>query len=147
METKAYLSMYSFLMHSADGSAYTKLMDVKSVPAVGGAPEQIDVTTLSHNMFAYINGLQKGEQMQFKCNYNPTDFKKLKEMEKTSAKKAEHFAIYLGGTDGDTPKGDLGQFKFDGQLAVAYDGVDVNKVHEMTIYISPISNIEFSVAE
>jgi len=39
----------TFLMHEQSGT-YEKLIDIKEFPDLGGAPEMIDVTTLSDKM-------------------------------------------------------------------------------------------------
>ena len=50
----AITSYKTFLMHSTDGTAYTKLVDIKEFPDLGKAPDTIDITTLSDSMKRYL---------------------------------------------------------------------------------------------
>ena len=46
------------LMYKETGSTYTKLIDIKDFPDLGGAPEMLETTTLSDSMQTYIPGIQ-----------------------------------------------------------------------------------------
>ena len=71
------------LMHkSGTGSTtYTKLVDIKDFPDLGGAPEMLETTTLSDNMQTYIPGIQSLDALEFTANYTLEDFKRVKAME------------------------------------------------------------------
>lgn len=130
-----------FLMVSDDGSSYSKLIDIKDFPDLGGAPEMLETTTLSDNMQTYIPGIQSLDALEFTANYTKTDFTKLKAMEGTN----KHFAVWFGGSgEASTlkPSGDDGKFKFDGHLSVFPVGGGVNEVVDMTITIAPSTPIE-----
>ena len=102
-----------FLMSSTDGSAYTKLIDIKSFPDLGGAPEMLETTTLSDAMQTYIPGIQSLDALEFEANYTKEDFAKLKALEG----KEQQYAVWFGGTgEGETltPTGSDGKFKFKG---------------------------------
>ena len=46
-----------FLMKKADtGEQWSKLIDIKEFPDLGGEPEMLETTTLSDNMQTYIAG-------------------------------------------------------------------------------------------
>ena len=48
-----------FLMKKADsGEQWSKLIDIKEFPDLGGEPEMLETTTLSDNMQTYIAGIQ-----------------------------------------------------------------------------------------
>lgn len=129
-----------FLMVSEDGSAYTKLIDIKSFPDLGGAPEMLETTTLSDAMQTYIPGIQSLDALEFEANYTKEDFAKLKAMEGTE----KQFAVWFGGTgEGETltPTGSDGKFKFKGQLSVHPVGSGVNEVVNMNINIAPSTPI------
>lgn len=129
-----------FLMVSEDGSKYDKLIDIKSFPDLGGAPEMLETTTLSDSMQTYIPGIQSLDALEFEANYTKADFVKLKAMEDEE----KQFAVWFGGTgDGEslTPTGSDGKFKFKGRLSVYPVGGGVNEVVNMNINIAPSSPI------
>lgn len=129
-----------FLMSSTDGSTYTKLIDIKSFPDLGGAPEMLETTTLSDAMQTYIPGIQSLDALEFEANYTKEDFAKLKALEG----KEQQYAVWFGGTgEGETliPTGSDGKFKFKGQLSVYPVGSGVNEVVNMNINIAPSTPI------
>ena len=132
----------TFLMSSTDGSQYTKLVDIKEFPDLGGEPELLETTTLSNRMQTYILGLQSSDGLSFTCNYTKSDFSKLKGMEGDSKK----FAVWIGGTESGgnvTPTGSDGKFTFEGMLTVYKSGGGTNAVQDMVVYIAPSTTIDF----
>ncbi|MBR5199353.1 MAG: hypothetical protein IKW20_05935 [Bacteroidales bacterium] len=124
----------SFLMHKKS-STWEKLVDIKSFPDLGGAPELLETTTLSDNMTTNILGIQSLDALEFECNYTKEDYTKLKAMEGTNM----DFAVWLGGTEASgtvTPTGSDGKFEFKGQLSVFVNGGGVNEVVNMTVSIA-----------
>jgi hypothetical protein len=124
----------SFLMHKVS-EKWEKLVDIKSFPDLGGAPELLETTTLSDNMTTNIMGIQSLDALEFECNYTKTDYTKLKALEG----KDNDFAVWLGGTEASgsvTPTGSDGKFEFKGQLAVYVNGGGVNEVVNMTVSIA-----------
>ncbi len=129
-----------FLMQSDDGSEWEKLIDIKSFPDLGGAPEMLETTTMSDAMQTYIPGIQSLDGLEFEANYTKADFTKLKALEGQK----KHYAVWFGGTgEGSTltPTGSDGKFKFEGQLSVYPVGGGVNEVVGMNINIAPSSPI------
>lgn len=110
----------------------TKLIDIKSFPDLGGAPEMLETTTLSDNMNTYIAGIQSLDALEFEANYNKADYDKLKALEGKSQK----YQVWLG------KDGDQGKFEFTGELSVYVNGGGVNEVVNMTISIAPSTPIE-----
>lgn len=130
-----------FLMHKASGGNYEKLIDIKSFPDLGGAPEMLETTSLSDNMQTYISGIQSMDALEFEANYTLADFKKLKALEG----KTEEYAVWFGGTgDGEslTPTGTDGKFNIKGQLSAYPVGGGVNEVINMNISIAPSAPVE-----
>ena len=124
----------SFLMHKAT-STWEKLIDIKSFPDLGGAPELLETTTLSDKMTTNIMGIQSLDALEFECNYTQEDYTRLKVMEGTT----KDFAVWLGGTEAAgvaTPTGSDGKFEFKGQLSVYVNGGGVNEVVGMTVSIA-----------
>ena len=130
-----------FLMKKTD-STYSKLIDIKEFPDIGGDPELLETTTLSDNMQTFILGIQSNEAMNFTANYTKADFTTLQALEGT----AQDFAIWFGGTESGgtvTPDGSNGKFSFKGELSVHVTGGGVNEVVEMSITIAPTTVITF----
>ena len=129
------ISTYKSFLMVKNASSWEKLIDIKSFPDLGGAPELLETTTLSDPMTTNIMGIQSLDAMEFECNYTLADYTKLKEMEGTN----KEFAVWLGGTESGsvvTPTGSDGKFEFSGQLAVYVNGGGVNEVVNMTVSIA-----------
>lgn len=145
MATSTYKS---FLMNGGtDGSSYAKLIDIINYPALGGSPELIDITTLSHKSYVYTDGLESGEAMEFEALYDPDDYSTLKALEGTE----QYYAVWFGGMDGEAGAtaeavGDLGQFTFKAKLRVFVQEGDVNAARKMTISLVRSTDITFSVS-
>jgi len=135
-----------FLMHKAAAAeVYTKLIDIKEFPDLGGEPEMLETTTLSDKMQTYIAGIQSLEGLSFLSNYDKADYAKLKALEG----KKEQYAVWFGGTEAGgvvTPDGSNGKFSFDGELSVYPVGGGVNEVVDMNITIAPSTVITFAEA-
>ena len=134
----------TYLMHKASSSAdYTKLVDIKSFPDLGGSPEMLETTTLSDPITTFIAGIQTLDTtgLQFTCNYDATDYSTLKALENDE----DHdFAIWFGATTAsnvDTPDGSQGKWSWTGQLSVYVSGGGVNEVVEMIVSIAPSTKI------
>lgn len=128
------------MMKGDTGSTYSKLIDIKDFPDLGGPPELLETTTLSDRMQTYIPGIQSLDALEFTANYTKDDFDTLSALEGT-----EHdFAVWFGGTlSGNTltPTGSDGKFEFKGKLSVFPVGGGVNEVVDMTITIAPSTPI------
>lgn len=133
-----------FLMSKgASGSTYSKLIDIKEFPDLGGTPEMLETTTLSDSMQTYIAGIQSLDSLEFTANYTLDEYKKLKELEGQDIE----YAVWFGGTESAgtlTPTGSNGKFEFTGQLSVYAVGGGVNEVVDMTISIAPSTPITLS---
>ena len=136
-----------FLMHKGAGvgASYSKLIDIKEFPDLGGDPEMLETTTLSDKMQTYIAGIQSLDALSFTANYTLEDYKSLQEL----SGKTESYAVWFGGTESDgtlTPTGSDGKFKFDGQLTCYPTGGGVNEVVDLNISIAPSTPIELDSA-
>lgn len=124
-----------------------KLVDIKSFPDLGGAPETLDTTTLSDSMTTSILGIQSLDALTFDANYTPEDYDLLNAQAKLDAAVAEDdelpdYAVWFGaGADAVTPDGHNGKFSFKGRLAVHITGGSVNEVVSMVITIAPATPI------
>lgn len=126
-----------FLMKKASGDTdYSKLVDIKDFPDLGGAPEMLETTTLSDGASTYIPGIQSQEALEFTANYTKADFTTLKALEDTEL----DFSVWFGATVSGgvaTPTGTDGKYDFKGKLSVYVVGGGVNEVVDMKISIAP----------
>ena len=119
------------LMKKGTGTTYTKLVDIKDFPDIGGAPEMLETTTLSDSMQTYIPGIQSSDAMEFTANYTKADYDTITALAGTETQ----FAIYFG------ENGTNGSWYFKGYASVRVNGGGVNEVVGMTISIAPSSEI------
>lgn len=111
------------------GSAYasaTKLIDIKSFPDLGGAPEQVEKTTLSDSARTYIAGIQDQQVLEFTANFDKDDFTAV------NALSAETTFWLEFGTGGSS-----GIFTWKGTAMAYVNGAGVNEVVEMTVVCTP----------
>lgn len=131
----------TYLMHGTGTSTvWSKLVDIKDFPDIGGDPELLETTTLSDSMKTFILGIQNNEGLTFNTNYESASYDALKALEG----KVEKYAIWFGATTSGsvvTPSGSEGKFSFEGQLSVHVTGGAVNEVRGMAITIAPTTVI------
>ena len=116
-------------------TAYEKLVGIKGIPDLGGAPEMLETTTTSDEMQTYIRGIQSADALEFKCNYNQEDFQKIQKLNSAD------FAIVMADA---TDQVIDGCFLFTGEPSVFVASGDVNAVVEMTLTIAPSTPIKFA---
>ncbi len=134
-----------FLMKKGSGQSatYSKLVDIKEFPDLGGSPELLETTTLSDGAQTYIHGIQSQEALEFTANYTKADYTTLKALDGTECE----FAVWFGATVSAgvaTPTGSDGKFEFKGYLSVSVSGGGVNEVVDMTISIAPTTVISLA---
>lgn len=105
----------------------TKKVDIKSFPDLGGAPEQLETTTLSDASKTYIPGIQSTSAMEMTANYTKAEYKAILD----DANKPLHYALEFG------KNGSEGVYIWQGQHDVWVTGAGVNAVQEMKISILP----------
>ena len=138
----------TYLMYKeASASAYTKLIDIKSTPDIGGTPNMIETTTLSDDTQTFIPGVkQVGDGLEFSANYTKADYIRIKALEGQQIQ----YAIWKGGTGTSTssasPDGSDGKWNFTGQLTITPNGGGVDEVFDCTITIAPSTAIEFDAS-
>lgn len=138
----AISTISSYLMYSADGTTYSKLLDIKDYPDVINPPEQLQATTLSDEQHWYIPGVKdNGGNIEFTANYTASDFTAVQALEGTEA----YFAIWFGDNAG-TPDGHNGKFSFKGYPYASKSGGGVNEVSEMKVGVIPTTEIAFAAS-
>lgn len=138
------ISTYKVFLMKKLSNTYTKLVDIKEFPDIGGDPDVLETTTLSDAMQTFIMGIQTNDALVFTANYDKSDYQTLKNLEGT----ANDYAIWFGGTDNAsgvaTPTGDKGKFSFSGEISTHVVGGGVNEVVDMSISIAPTTPIQFA---
>lgn len=134
---KAVSTINTVLEISSTGSGDWKaLCKIKSYPALGGAPEQLETTDLEDEVQTFVPGVQSMDSMDFTANYTLESYKAVK----AEAGKDLYYRLKMGkdGVDGAA--------KWQGQHSVYVNEGDVNAVREMTISVSPSTKIVIDTA-
>lgn len=131
----ALLSNKTFLMRKANGgSSFTKLVDITSYPDIGGAPDAIDVTTLSDMVTRNINGIQSSSSHEFGAWYEKEIYAQLQDIQEADVTKTQDeldtYQLWFG------EEGVYGIFEWQGKLSVFAGGAESNAARPMTITIS-----------
>ena len=140
------ISTYQVFLMVKGVSDYSKLVDIKSFPDLGGSPETLDTTTLSDNMTTSIPGIQSLEALSFDANYTKESYSTLAEQSKTDLASDEgtDYAVWFGADSEGNPDGHNGKFSFKGKMSVNPTGGGVNEVVGMNITIAPSTPITFA---
>lgn len=128
---KAYSTIGTILEISEDGTTWEKMCPIQSFPALGGAPEQIEVTDLEDETQTFVPGVQSMEAMEFTANYTYESF----EAVKVKGNKVLNYRIKLG------KEGKAGVATWQGQHSVFVNEGEVNGAIAMTISVSPSTKI------
>lgn len=130
----------SYLMKGS-GTSYSKLVDIKSYPDMGGNTDGLETTTLSDGSQTYINGIIQidASGLQFVCNYDKANYTTLNGLKNTQTK----YALWFGANSSGQPDGSLGKWSFEGYLDVGLVGKGVNEVREMNVNIRPATDLTF----
>ena len=133
---KAVSTIGTVLEVSSDGTTWEKLCKIKSYPALGGAPEQLETTDLEDEAQTFILGVQSMDSMDFTANYTLESYKAVKAKAMTDL----HYRLKMG------ENGKDGVATWDGQHSVYVHEGEVNGVREMTISVSASTKIELGEA-
>lgn len=129
---KAVSTIGTTLEVSSDGTTWEKLCKIKSYPALGGAPDQLETTDLEDESQTFVPGVQSMDAMEFTANYTLDSYKEVK----AKAGKSLHYKLSMGESGKD------GTATWEGQHSVYVNEGEVNGVREMTISVSPSTKIE-----
>lgn len=116
----------------ATSSALEKLCRIKSYPQLGGEPEQIETTDLEDKSQTYTEGVQAVEAMSFTANYTKEAYEKVR----SAMGKENIYELNFGAEGAD------GVFSWKGQHTVFVNEGEVNGVREMTIVVTPSTEIK-----
>ena len=143
--SSASATMHTYLLYNAgttESPSWKKVVDIKDFPSMGGSPEQIETTTLSQEVSTFVTGVQSLSTFEFLANYSLSDYKAVKALQDSA--QVYEFALAFGKPTSGTTFGDLGVFKWNGQLSAWLEGGGVNAVREMRLSISATSEVSFS---
>lgn len=114
----------------------TKVADIKDFPALGGAPEQIETTTLSNASSTFVTGVQSVDAFEFTANYTAASFQQLKKIQAENTAR-RYYLVFGKKEEGDTTTyGQEGIFYWVGTLSCWLDSGAVNGVKQTKISIS-----------
>ena len=129
----AILSKGMKLSHSDTSEGiFTDITGLKSVPALGGSKEKVDVTTLADSSYVYIAGLKSYEDLEFGFIYDKEVFNTLNSLSGT-----QYWKVTF-------PDGVV--FSFSGECSVAVQGGEVNGAITMNLKIVLNSDITATVS-
>lgn len=128
----ASTTMKTFLGIHKEGTAYQKLVPIKDFPDLGGAPEQVDITSLEDGATTSLLGVQATQTLEFLANYIPANYDLVSGLADGTIRK---YCIAFGET------GQYGIFTWEGQLSTWVVGGGVNAPREMRISISTSTNV------
>lgn len=124
------------LMCQTAASTWGRLVKVKEIPDLGGAPDNLETTTTSDAARTYIPGIQENDTLTFTANYTKADFDFLASLKGTKYA----LAVWFGDDGAD------GKFSWAGYIDVYVNGGSVNEVVDMTITITPATVIDVTGA-
>ena len=121
---------------SGSGETYTKIAGLQEFPDIGGAPEQIDITTLDDAMMHYMNGLKDVGSMEFTFLYDKQD------------NASSNYQVLCGLEDAGNvvswevklPTGT--KFHWDGEVSVTLSGAGVNAAVQFVANIGVATDIQ-----
>lgn len=136
VEVKGHSTIGTILKVGTSSSSLGKLCPIKGYPQLGGEPEQIEITDLEDESQTFVPGVKTQDAMAFTANYTKATFAAVKE------KEGQELIFELDfGTDGED-----GQFSWQGKLNVFVNEGEVNGAREMTISVTPSSEIKNEAA-
>lgn len=147
----AQTTIGTFLMYRAtEEDEWQKLVDIKDYPDLGGTPERIQATTLSHTQHAYENGVQDTAERQFTANYNSDEYEMLKTLQ--SSGKEYYFGVWFDTAPTlNTATGKLepneatcDKHSFKGKVSAYSAGGGVNGIRDTIITLSSSTDIVFT---
>lgn len=129
---KAHSTIGTILKMGTASNSLDKVCPIKTFPQLGGEPEQIEVTDMEDEAQAFVPGVKSQESMAFTANYKQDAFSALKKLENQELV----FELSFG------KDGSAGKFSWTGQLIVFVNEGEVNGGIEMTISVTPSSEIK-----
>jgi hypothetical protein len=133
----AFSSFNAKLMYDASSTAtpdWQQVCPIKTIPQIGGPPEQLETTTLDDEIQTFVDGIQQQESMTITINADKTMRATLKTLKNVDKK----YSFWLG-NDG---LGSEGKFTGNAKLSYYINEAGVNAIVEMTITLTPTTPFE-----
>lgn len=125
----------SKLEYSVNGTTWTPMVGLKSIPAIGAKPNAIDTTTLDNVKYeTNVNGLMPAPELEFSFNmedpraeaniavaYGMAQDKQVREWKITYANGVTH--------------------TYSSAVNISFDELPVNEIAKFTMYHAPVSEI------
>lgn len=124
------------LKWGASASALDKFVEIKDYPDLGGAPEMIEITTLSDDTQAFALGVQALEALEFTYNQTLDNYKTVN----GDARKDLYYELSFG------KDGSEGVFAWQGQHTTYVSGKGVNEGAEAKMVIAATTKPELKEA-
>lgn len=134
MAAKAYNNIGTILKFGTTQGSLTQICKIKSFPALGGAPDTIEVTDLEDEAQSFVLGVQSLDSMDFTANYTYDSYTSVA----ANAGKDGYFELELAHGQGVAT--------WQGQYSVYVNEGEVNGAYEMTITVVPSTKIEISAS-
>jgi hypothetical protein len=133
----AFSSFNAKLMYDSSATEtpdWEQVCPIKTIPQIGGPPEQLETTTLDDEIQTFVDGIQSQEAMSITINADKTMRATLKTLKGVEKK----YSFWLG-NDG---LGGEGKFTGKGKLSYYINEAGVNAIVEMTITLTPTTPFE-----
>lgn len=114
---------------------WSRLVEIKDFPDLIGQPEALEKTTTADSQRTYIEGILGNDQKTFTCNYNPTDYATIADLEGQEIDLAVWFGATKSGSTY-TPDGNMGKFQGKGYVRAGIPGKGINEVVDMTVTVT-----------
>ena len=121
---RAYSTIDTVLTYGTTRANQEQLTRIKSIPQLGGEPEQIETTDLEDHVQSFVPGVQSVDSSQFVCNYTPEGYAALK----ATANVHGVYRLFFQ---------EHSVFEWEGQHDVYFNGAGVNEALEMTVTVTP----------
>lgn len=126
----------TILKYGDSEDALTKLCRIKSYPDLIGKPDNIETTDLEDKAQTFIPGVKSMDSMDFTANYDLATYTAMAANEG----KPGFFQLEFGDNGAD------GKFAWEGTYNVSIGGGDVNAAREMTITVTPATEVKLVTA-
>lgn len=129
-------------------STLTKIDDLMNIPALGGTPEKVEITTLDSKNREYIPGLKDYGDLAFKFLFSPAsgNYAALAAFHDETTDRYEEVYVEIELNDSASSSGHGTQFGFFCNIAVAMDEADINAALTFTANCSLLSDITYTAA-
>lgn len=114
-----------------------KVENLQEFPDLGGAADQVDVTTLADGAYMYINGIKDYGSLEFTFLYD------------NSSATSNYQVLREAEEDGETHECEVrfpdgAKFAFDGMISVTISGAGVNAALQFVANVNLNSDIEYT---